>query len=129
YIIHQAHQNSIFALNHISSIGLFSGGRDAHMKIWDLIDFTAKTDVPAHWYTINKILYIPELKLIVTASRDKTIRLWDAENNDLIRTLDVQKGGHFNSVNTLLWNSEHQTLLSAGDDRVIRKWKILRNDI
>jgi len=129
YIIHQAHQNSIFALNHVSGIGLFSGGRDAHLKIWDLIDFTAKSDLPAHWYTINKILHIPESNLIVTASRDKTIRLWDAENNDLFRTLDVQKGGHFNSVNSLLWNSEHQTLLSAGDDRVIRKWKIRRNAI
>ena len=129
YIIQQAHQNSIFALNYIPSIGLVSGGRDAHLKMWNSIDFKVYHDVPAHWYTINKILNIPELKLIVTASRDKTIRLWDTENNVLIRTLDVQKGGHFNSVNTVLWNSEHQTLLSAGDDRVIRKWKIRRNAI
>jgi WD40 repeat protein len=128
HIIQHAHENSIFALNFITDIGLISGGRDAHLKIWDLIDYTAKSDLPAHWYTINKILYIPEFNLIVTASRDKTIRLWDDENNELIRTLDVQKGGHFNSVNTLIWNNEHQILLSAGDDRVIRKWKIQRKD-
>ena len=128
HVITQAHQNSVFALNFVPSIGLISGGRDAHLKIWDLSEYKVVSDLPAHWYTINKILYIAEFNIVVTASRDKTIRLWDAESNTLIHTLDVQKGGHFNSVNTLLWNTEHQILISAGDDRVIRKWKIKRND-
>lgn len=128
YIIYQAHENSVFALNYIPSIGLVSGGRDAHLKMWNSIDFMVYHDVPAHWYTINKILNIPELNLMVTASRDKTIRLWDSTTKELLRTLDVQKGGHFNSVNTLLWNSVHNILLSAGDDRVIRKWKIAKQN-
>ena len=127
YIIRQAHRNSVFALNFIPSIGLVSGGRDAHLKIWTSTDFMVRHDVPAHWYTINKILDIPELNLIVTASRDKTMRVWDYSSFELLKTLDFHVGGHLNSVNTLLWHAQHNLLLSAGDDRVIRKWKMDRN--
>lgn len=122
FIIRKAHNNSIFSLQLMSNHYLISGGRDAHIRIWNLKDFTENADLPAHWYTVNKILHIPELNIIVTASRDKTIRIWDDNNYALIKTLDVQKGGHFNSVNTLLWIREDRILLSAGDDRIIRKW-------
>ncbi|MFZ1751290.1 MAG: hypothetical protein WAU01_13895 [Saprospiraceae bacterium] len=125
-IIKNAHKNSVFSMTTIADRYLISGSRDAHFTVRHLIDNEEVCSEPGHWYTINKILYIAEMQILVTASRDKTVRIWDAENFSLLKTLDVQKGGHFNSVNSLAWIPDRHTLISAGDDRVIKSWKVER---
>jgi WD repeat-containing protein 61 len=124
-IINAAHENSVFSVEMAGDI-LLSGGRDAHMKIRNVKEGSLIFDLPAHWYTINKIKCIPEMKIVATASRDKTIRIWDETTFEAIKVLDVQKGGHHHSVNTLLWLPEYETLVTAGDDKVIKMWKITR---
>lgn len=42
-----------------------------------------------HHGVVNKVLYVPELKEIVSVSDDKTIRFWDAPSSSLTRTLRV----------------------------------------
>ena len=122
--VKQAHQNSVFSLAMLPNDLLLSGGRDAHLKAWKLPDMIIKQDFAAHMFTINSIVYLPELSLFATASRDKCIRIWDAETFELQKSIDIQKDGHFNSVNSLLWLPAHSTLVSASDDRTIRMWKI-----
>ena len=78
----------------------------------------------AHWFTINKIGAIPELSAFATASRDKTWRLWSTDDFELLKSIDVQKGGHINSVNALVWIPEAGLMVSAGDDRLIRMFKV-----
>jgi WD repeat-containing protein 61 len=123
--INSAHENSVFSVEMAGDL-LLSGGRDAHLKIRNVKEDSLIFDLPAHWYTINKIKCIPEMQLVATASRDKTIRFWDETTLEAIKVLDVQKGGHHHSVNTLLWLSEYETLVTAGDDKIIKMWKIIR---
>jgi len=124
YMIASAHENSVFSVRY-SQDGhiLYSGGRDAHLKVWDLENnYHLVSNQPAHWYTINDIVLDPSGKYLATASRDKTIRIWDAQNIQLLQTLDAMRmNGHVNSVNALFWN-EHG-LLSASDDRRMIWWK------
>lgn len=119
--IPNAHDNSVFSLL-ATEEGLLSGGRDAHLKCrhWNHIH-TVHKDVPAHWFTINKILSLNTMDLIATASRDKTIRLWKT-SCDPVMTMDMKMTGHTHSINTLLWLPERQKLFSAGDDRTIREF-------
>jgi WD40 repeat protein len=126
--IPQAHDNSVFALQYTpDGHSLISGGRDAHLKAWQLGSPppTCTESLPAHWYTINSIVFHPNGHLIATGSRDKTIKIWDANTLKLLKVLEMQRdGGHINSVNRLLWLPYNNTLVSAGDDRSIILWEV-----
>lgn len=123
-ILQNAHRNSVFAIETLNSDLIISGGRDAHLNTWNQKDFTQNVSFSAHWFTINKIIELPYFTAFATASRDKTIRIWDSGSLQLLKSIDVQKGGHINSVNSLLWIPESNFLLSAGDDRIIKLFKI-----
>ncbi len=125
--IKEAHDNSVFAIHYSPDEKyLWSGGRDAHLKIWDLAK--KKENIfsePAHWFTINAIVFSPDGKFAATASRDKTIKIWDAENFKLLKVIDtIRDGGHINSVNTLLWSKYNNWLISGSDDRSLIVWEI-----
>lgn len=125
--IEAAHDNSVFALSY-SPDGkyLWSGGRDALLKIWDLEkNYESIFSEPGHWFTINEIVFSPDGKFAATASRDKTLKIWDANNFKLLKVIDtVRNGGHINSVNTLLWSKYNNWLISGSDDRSIIVWEI-----
>jgi WD40 repeat protein len=123
--IKNAHENSVFTVQ-FSPDGryLLSGGRDAHLKIWDAEnDFGLVNSQAAHWFTINDIAFHPDGHWFATASRDKTIKIWDAQTFELRKVLDtIRDGCHVNSVNRLLWLDEY--LISCSDDRSIILWRI-----
>ncbi|MEY3369113.1 MAG: hypothetical protein RI973_2268 [Bacteroidota bacterium] len=125
--IPQAHGHSVFSLCY-SPDGrlLLSGGRDAHLKAWDLQqDGTLLTSLPAHLFTINSIAFHPGGRMFATGSRDKTVKIWDAEDFSLLKVLEGNRdGGHFNSVNKVCWTAQGDRLISAGDDRTLIVWRL-----
>jgi WD40 repeat protein len=60
--------------------------------------------------------------MFATASRDKTLKIWDVATQEIIQRIEQTNEGHLNSVNTLLWMDDN-TLVSAGDDRSINIWR------
>ena len=125
-----AHQNSVFSLG-ISPDRkrLLSGGRDAYLNSWDLENqYNSLQQIPAHNFTINHISYSPSGRLFATASRDKTIKIWDSNQLKLLKVFDpIRNEGHRHSVNKVLWYSE-DSLLSASDDKRIIHWQIENNE-
>jgi len=125
--IEAAHDNSVFTLQYSrDNKYLVSGGRDAHLRVRSIESgFKELNKQPAHWYTINHLVYHPDGSLFATASRDKTIKLWDATTFQLLKVLDTARyGGHLNSVNHLYWSSYNNCLISCSDDRSIILWSI-----
>ncbi len=121
-----AHDNSVFTVK-FSPEGdlLFSGGRDAMLKVWDLETQQCVSSQPAHWFTINDLALSPSGAFLATASRDKTIKIWDTQSFKLLKVLDASRnGGHINSVNRLYWSDHHNTLISCSDDRSIILWNM-----
>lgn len=123
-----AHQNSVFAARYTpDGQGLISGGRDAMLKSWTLKghQIAGEESIPAHWFTINSIAFHPQQAWFATASRDKTIKIWDTSSFKLLKVLEMQRdGGHVNSVNRLLWLPYNNVLVSASDDRSMILWDI-----
>jgi WD40 repeat protein len=117
--------NNGFSINTMidfSDEQILCGGRDAHLKWIQKNDLSIIESLPAHNYAIYKISFSPNKNLFATASRDKTLKIWDATANQILQRIEQASDGHLNSVNTLLWMDDN-TLVSAGDDRSINIWK------
>jgi WD40 repeat protein len=125
------HKNSVFSVV-FSPCGnyLWSGGRDAQLTVWvanSENNYELLHTIPAHLFTINKLILIPEYKLIISASRDKSIKLWSTKTLQLCKVLDKSKPNltmHSHSINNLLYLSNSQQLLAASDDRNISLWQL-----
>ena len=125
--IEQAHDNSVFTILYSpDNRYLISGGRDAHLRVRNLEDNYQEISVQAaHWYTINHLAIHPKGHLLATASRDKTIKIWDMISFRLLKVIDtVRDTGHINSVNHLYWSAHHNQLISCSDDRSIIVWEV-----
>jgi WD40 repeat protein len=123
--IERLHNKTIFSLKFLASENhLTSGGLDAHLKISDKKGSLLQ-DLQAHWFCINDICELTHTSYIATASRDKSIRIWDKRDWSLVKEISSPKfAAHLHSVNSLLWNEQKTILYSAGDDGNIFGWKL-----
>lgn len=102
---------------------IITGGKDAHLRTWNLVSSAKIKEIPAHNYAIYRILSCGNK--LLTASRDKSIKVWDLDLS-FIQKLDVKAGGHNHSVNDLTLISEN-SFISCGDDRRIILWELEKN--
>jgi WD40 repeat protein len=118
---------------------LLTGGKDAHLNKWKMEDveqseipqggrkWELETSIPAHNFAIYDIVFSPDSSLLATASRDKTIKIWDAKTLELLVRINKENfEGHLNSVNKLLWSTYNNYLISTGDDRAIMVWEVTK---
>jgi U3 small nucleolar RNA-associated protein 12 len=98
---------------------LASGGADKSIKIFGL-DFgdTHKT-LYGHSDSITDLRFVRKTHYFFTASKDLTVRYWDADRFEQILLLN----GHFAEVNCLAVSRTGAFVLSGGMDRQIRVWE------
>ncbi|MFB0904720.1 MAG: WD40 repeat domain-containing protein [Nonlabens sp.] len=99
---------------------LLTGGRDAHLNIWQVGNYELVKSIPAHNWAIYDIVFSPDANLFATASRDKTVKIWDAKTYQLLKRITKENfEAHTHSVNKLIWSTYHNYLVSVGDDRMV----------
>lgn len=98
---------------------LITGGRDAHIVISNA-NYEIIKRIPAHYQTIYGLIRIGDQ--FVTASMDKTIKIWNSDFSKVEQRIEFKEGGHNRSVNGVVFIDD-QTFVSYGDDKKIIIWK------
>ncbi len=121
----EIHDSSVFALEYLpQKKWLISAGRDAKFQLYQIFSGEFGQEIAAHLLHVHDLELSPYNKYLCSASMDKTIKIWDAENLQLLKVLDHAKYGvHKSSVNALLWLNSN-TFISASDDRSIGVWQM-----
>ena len=102
---------------------LISGGKDGYLRSWHATEgFRPLLGIPAHKGSIYRLVFNPDGQRFCSVSRDKTVKLWDANTLEPIQRLDRSVHGHTHSVNAVLWTPV--ALLTASDDRMIKRWEV-----
>ncbi|MFN5845573.1 MAG: hypothetical protein ACK46O_07680, partial [Flavobacteriia bacterium] len=58
-------------------------------------------------------------KTLITASRDKTVKVWNKGRLSFLQRLDQKGGGHRHSVNCLIVYADNSFVTASDDKRII----------
>ncbi|MCB0802940.1 MAG: hypothetical protein KDB74_07560 [Flavobacteriales bacterium] len=112
-------------VKYIANQRLLFGDKNAHLGEIDLGVFKVANKIPGHNWAIYDISQGEDKSIFATASRDKTVKIWDAEEMKVLKRFEGMKDlAHTHSVNKLLWSKFENNLLSTGDDGKIKIWQI-----
>jgi WD40 repeat protein len=71
-----------------------------------------------HSSRVSDCAFSPDGKLIVSASFDRTLKVWDSETGQLLRTLE----DHWSYVNGYAFRPDGKLIASASSDRTLKVW-------
>lgn len=78
------------------------------------------TTPPVHSKPVYSVAFSPDGKWVLSASGDKTIKLWEIQGGKEVRTFS----GHTDAVNSVIFSSNGAQALSGSDDRTMKLWDI-----
>jgi WD40 repeat protein len=67
---------------------------------------------------VNAVALSPDGRTIVSGSLDRTVKVWDAHDGRLLRSLE----GHTDSVNAVAVSPDGRFIVSGSDDKTVKVW-------
>ncbi len=108
---------------------LASGSEDRTIKLWDvetgneirtLTGHGVKQPITGTEGEVYSVAFSPDGTKLASGSSDYTIKLWDVETGNEIRTLT----GHTKEVNSVAFSPKDTTLASGSSDYTIKLWDV-----
>mmetsp|Transcript_12701 Transcript_12701/g.19082 ORF Transcript_12701/g.19082 Transcript_12701/m.19082 type:complete len:338 (-) Transcript_12701:28-1041(-) len=99
---------------------ILSGGMDSKLCLWDRNSIKCK-DLLGHRGSISKVACSQE-NLALSASYDKTLKVWDVDKGSLIHTLYNSNYGHTKAIRTFLW--KNSLVVSGGREGLGCVWDL-----
>ncbi|OYE04328.1 hypothetical protein CDG79_14000 [Nostoc sp. 'Peltigera membranacea cyanobiont' 232] len=82
--------------------------------------FQELNTLEGHSSAVLSVVFSPDGQRLASASRDKTIKLWDVATGKAVQTLT----GHSSRVNSVVFSPDGQRLASASGDKTIKLWDV-----
>jgi WD40 repeat protein len=73
-----------------------------------------------HTGWVNAVAVSPDGRTIISGSRDRTVKVWEAESGRLLRSLE----GHTNDVNAVAVSAYGRWIVSGSDDGTVKVWEM-----
>lgn len=99
---------------------LFTAGRDARLRLWDVGTHRCVRTLDGHSDRIHSLRLAHDGALAVSASGDGTVRVWDLATGSAQRTLK----GHRSVVTAVAFGDEDRWTISASYDHTLRLWEL-----
>jgi hypothetical protein len=93
------------------------------MPIWRLLHDRSKRTFTGHTASVTAVAFAPDGRAILSASRDKTLKLWDVATGDLLRTFV----GHTSDVTAVAFAPDGRTALSASGE--VKLWDVATGEV
>jgi WD40 repeat protein/serine/threonine protein kinase len=71
-----------------------------------------------HASLIHALAWSPDGRRLATASADKTVKVWDVQQGNVVLTFE----GHKSGVETVAWSPDGKRLASASADKTVKVW-------
>jgi WD40 repeat protein/energy-coupling factor transporter ATP-binding protein EcfA2 len=113
--------SSVFAVRFLNNQILVFADAKGEVRLWNLQTRKTKylgTTADKHTNSVRGLAISPVRKIIATASYDGTIKIWDIENFELLKTLK----GHDKRVMDISFSPDGKILTSAGEDGDVKIW-------
>jgi WD40 repeat protein len=110
---------------------LYSASTDKTIKMWD-VDATLQHwrnvcskpcigTLEGHGHTVTSLCFSFKTQRLISASLDKSIKVWDTTTNTCIQTV---VDAHRQGVITLALVDHFDILYSASEDKTFRSWSL-----
>lgn len=100
------------------------------LSIWDVETGEEVDTMPSspehlgHTGVISSLGFLPDGRILATASMDHSIRLWDFHKRELVDTLY----SHLNEIRSMTVSPDGRTLVSGDKNGLIKAWETIRSE-
>lgn len=106
---------------------LLSGSKDTNAMIWSLEEKKLLSTLIGHTEPVTAVAFVPKSDCVLTASSDKTLKLWRPTNEPEIRSALSSVIAHEKEINSVAVSFDGKLVATGSQDKTAKLWKIENN--